>query len=99
MNNMLTFSFTQNIVLKFLGKKILGNNPNDHIEDLVKFKDNPDTRQLHRWVHGLPQLSFVIFNRNKSSQRFIYIFYEHIQVFTIAAFDNLKHAMTNALCS
>lgn len=52
MNNLLPFSLTQNIVLKFLGKKILGNNPNDHIEDLVKFKDNPDTRQLHRWVHG-----------------------------------------------
>lgn len=34
----------------FLGKKILGNNPDDHVEDLVKFKDNPDTKQLNRWV-------------------------------------------------
>lgn len=96
MNNLLTFNLTEIIVLKFLGKKILGNNPNDHIEDLVKFKDNPDTRQLHRWVHGEPQLSFVIFHRNKPSQKFIYIFYVNIQIFTIAAFGKLKHALPNA---
>lgn len=96
MNNLLTFNLTEIIVLKFLGKKILGNNPNDHIEDLVKFKDNPDTRQLHRWVHGEPQLSFVIFHRNKPSQKFIYIFYVNIQIFTIAAFGKLKHAVPNA---
>lgn len=40
------------------GKKILGNNPNDHIEDLVKFKDNPDTRQLHS-VPEIPCLADV----------------------------------------
>ncbi|XP_022315438.2 cytokine receptor-like factor 3 [Crassostrea virginica] len=40
------------------GKKILGNNPNDHIEDLVKFKDNPDTRQLNS-IPEIPCLADV----------------------------------------
>ncbi|XP_061180926.1 cytokine receptor-like factor 3 [Saccostrea echinata] len=40
------------------GKKILSNNPNDHIEDLVKFKDNPDTKQLHS-VPEIPSLADV----------------------------------------
>ncbi|XP_048758482.2 cytokine receptor-like factor 3 isoform X3 [Ostrea edulis] len=40
------------------GKKILGNNPDDHVEDLVKFKDNPDTKQLNS-VPEIPCLADV----------------------------------------